>query len=160
MIDRAARCRVGSARPGQKPAQVQSLDHPPLAEDIVNALLEDEGPEDLVQRHAPNLRLGTATAMSSWGQIEFSIGDGSKVRYSMYTQTDPSPYEAESEQQAAEEFANIAKFDVKEYERWQCEPLVEFEQIDILNIGFWLKNGSYEPASATHRRMSVGEDEP
>jgi hypothetical protein len=42
-----------------------------------------------------------------------------------------------------DDLVGITKFDFTEYRKWY--PNEELDTIDILDIGYWTKNGQYEP---------------
>ena len=67
------------------------------------------------------------------------------------------------------EYDNIEKFDVAEYLEWakKVEPIIDRDvsgdDLDILEIGYWLKDGTYEEASEEFRfdyvkRMTDGDN--
>ena len=50
-----------------------------------------------------------------------------------------------------DDYDTIERFDVKEYRRYYGRTPEEGEYVDILDIGFWTKEGKYEPAEEEHR---------
>ncbi|XUX01228.1 MAG: hypothetical protein TUN42_04360 [Dehalogenimonas sp.] len=51
------------------------------------------------------------------------------------------------------ELKDIVKFDIEEYLRaYPDEPLETIDSVDILDLGYWTKDGRYEPPDAYFRK--------
>lgn len=90
----------------------------------------------------------TFTATSSWGEITAEVDDGMVVKVNLY------PNQGTDE--VGEGFITldqIARFDVGEWRRYYGpEELKNGYSIDILDLGFWTKDGHYEPPDEEWRQ--------
>lgn len=53
---------------------------------------------------------------------------------------------------------NITKFDIDEFTKHYGAAPAEFDIVDILNIGFWTKDGGYESAEEDYRNEMAAQD--
>lgn len=54
------------------------------------------------------------------------------------------------------EYADIDRYDVREYQLFYSEDEYPPDGIDVLDIGFWTNKGDYVPPDTTHREMVQG----
>jgi hypothetical protein len=74
----------------------------------------------------------------SWGRLHVDTETGDVLRLS------GAPKDAESEG-----YHDIARFDLEEWKRFYNQDTCR--GADILDVGYWTKEGIYEPAAAKHR---------
>jgi hypothetical protein len=74
----------------------------------------------------------------SWGRLHVDTETGDVLRLT------GAPKDAESEC-----YHDIARFDLEEWKRFYNQDTCR--GADILDVGYWTKDGTYEPAAANHR---------
>lgn len=130
-------------------------------EKIVEALLGDEeDPKDFA--HAmPQAQ--PFTVSSSWGEIECDATTGMIISRQIAGESDfedPEDPNTEVDPDAAW-MLNIERFDMDEYHAWIRknfgQDLESQTGCDILFIGWWNKDGSYEPAEEDARADYVAD---
>lgn len=86
----------------------------------------------------------TITVWGNYGELDIHRETGEVLSYQPADDTTP-------------DYADIVRFDVAEYQAWLASTTVttatwdQIESIDVVDIGFWSKDGSYEPPVAEHR---------
>jgi hypothetical protein len=118
---------------------------------IVEALLDGgDDPKDYAYDRV-DLPQGTFTVTSSHGQLEADLATGSVLKVDRYDEDDPD----------SQFIDEIDRFDMKEYRQW-CRKtgLEDGTGCDILFIGFWSKDGSYENAEEDARQDYVNDRGP
>jgi hypothetical protein len=94
----------------------------------------------------------------SWGKIKLGLFTGAIVSYepSADASTDPNDPNHEN-------YLNIVKFDIDELTKWLVHHtgsgLEAGDSFDIVDIGYWEKDGEYVTAELDHRRHTF-LDEP
>lgn len=133
---------------------------------IVEALLGDEDPKDFAHS-TPQAQ--PFTVSSSWGEIECDATTGMVISRHIAGESDyqdPEDPETEVDPDAAW-MLNIERFDVAEYQDWIRknfnQDLESQTGCDILFIGWWNKDGTYEEPEHQARADYIadrGTDEP
>lgn len=106
-------------------------------------IVEAESAKDFLKRKNAGAKPYAFQVSSNWGDL-FVGNDGYVVRIRL------NPMKPEDGD--AHPLTGIAHFNVHEWKkRYPDESLSKVRNIDILDIGFWLDNGEYEPPDATWR---------
>lgn len=118
------------------------------ANKIVEALLDGgDDPKDYAYDRV-ELPQGTFTVTSSHGEVEANLATGTPVKVERYDEDDPD----------SQFLDEIDRFDMNEYRHWcRSNGLKEDTGCDILFIGFWSKDGSYEEAEHDARQDYVDD---
>lgn len=136
------------------------------AQQLVEHLLEGDDVKDWLMAQDSELFPDTFTVYSSGGEITADVHTGRVAKVELYPPyRHATPYGEEPEPD--EDYSSlhqIDRFDVEDYNRWLAEveprPLAKGDTVDIVDIGYWLYNGHYEPAVDEQRQIARGDRDP
>lgn len=119
------------------------------AQQIVARLLETDDLKRFLMVLDPNLHPETFTIRSSGADITADVHTGFMVKAELHNPDDDE----------YQDLKQIDRFNVAEYGQWLGRPLANGDEADILDIGYWMRNGYYEPPVEDHRQIARGERE-
>lgn len=105
----------------------------------VNESEDDSDFKDILGEPPP---AETFTVVSSHGELTVNVEQGQVIKASPHTPGDED----------GENLLNIKRFDVDEWRKHWHEELKPNSSLDILDLGYWNRNGTYEPPVEDFRK--------